>query len=441
MVQQTSYAQEVKDLKRQREVATTSSLKTLYPFIDQEGILRVGGQLQQSTLPYQAIHQMILPASHHFTRLIVSAEHTRLHHAGPQLLTASLREKYWIPRIRNLVRTVTHQCLTCYRFKAQATQQLMGELPSPRVQPSRPFLTTGVDYAGPILLRLGTTRSKTVMKGYIAIFVCFAIQAVHTELVTCLTTEAFLAASRRFIACRGKPRTIYSDNGTNFHGAAKQLYEIYCKLQSPSELTKVQDFLANEGCGWRFIPHHGPHHEGLWEAAVKSMKYHLRRTLGAHIATYQELSTLLAEIEACLNSRPLCTLSDDPFNQTYLSPGHFLIGQPLTQLPSIYYTNIKCNSLSRWQMFQKLQQHFWQRWLADYLQGLQQCQQWLRKSRNPQIGDLVLVKEDHTSPLHWPTSVIIDTHSGKDNRVRVVTVKTPKGTFKRPIAIFTFYRV
>jgi hypothetical protein len=168
MVQQTSYAQEVKDLKGQGEVATNSSLKTLYPFIEQEGILRVGGRLQQSTLPYQAIHQMILPANHHFTKLIVSVEHIRLHHAGPQLMTASLCENYWIPRLRNLVRTVTHQCLTCYKFKAQATQQLMGELPSPRVQPSRSFLTTGVDYAGPISLRMGTTRSKTVTKGYIA---------------------------------------------------------------------------------------------------------------------------------------------------------------------------------------------------------------------------------------------------------------------------------
>jgi hypothetical protein len=133
-----------------------------FPFIDQEGIIRVGGRLQQSTLPYQAMHQIILPASHHLTKLIVSAEHIRLLHAGPQLLIASLREKYWIPRLRNVVRTVTHQCLTCYRFKAQANQQLMGELPSPRVQPSRPFLTTGVDYAGPISLRLGTTHSKTV---------------------------------------------------------------------------------------------------------------------------------------------------------------------------------------------------------------------------------------------------------------------------------------
>ena len=218
-----------------KEVSSNSSLKTLYPFIDQEGLLRVGRQLQQCTLPYQAIHQMILPPHHHFTKLVVSAEHIRLHHAGPQLPTASLCEKYSIPRIRNLVKSVIHQCKSCYKFKAQATQQLMGELPPPRVQLSRPFLTTGVDYTGPISLRLWTTHSKTITKGYIAIFVCFVTRAVHIEVVTSLTTEAFLAALWRSIARREKPRTMYSDNGTNFQGASNELHEIYNMFHSSSD--------------------------------------------------------------------------------------------------------------------------------------------------------------------------------------------------------------
>jgi hypothetical protein len=125
---------------------------------------------------------------------------------------------------------------------------------------------------------------------------------------------------------------------------------------------------------------------------MKSMKYHLRRTLGSHIATYEELSTLLAEIEACLNSRFLCTLSHDPFNQTYLCPGHFLIGEPLTQLPTIDYINVKCKRLSRWQTYQQQIQQFWQRWSSDYLQSLQQRQHWKRTSPNLQPGDLVLLK-------------------------------------------------
>jgi hypothetical protein len=204
MVQQTSYAQGAEELVKYQEVSLHSSLKTLHPFIDQGGLLRVRGRIQQSAFHYKTMHQMILPPNHHFTKLVVLAEHTRLHHAGPQLLTASLHERYWIPRIRNLVKTVIHQCLTCHRCKVQASQQLMGELPSIQVRTSRPFLTAGVDYAGPTSLRLGTTRSKTITKGYIAIFVCFVTKAVHIEVVTILTAEAFLASLRRFIARRGK---------------------------------------------------------------------------------------------------------------------------------------------------------------------------------------------------------------------------------------------
>jgi len=114
-------------------------------------------------------------------------------------------------------------------------------------------------------------------------------------------------------------------------------------------MSTVQEFMATEGCEWKFIPPHGIHFGGLWEAAVKFMKFHLRRTIGSQVASYEELCTLLAEIEACLNSRNLCALSDGPFNPTYLPPGHFLIGEPLTQLLAADFTDVKCNRLSKWQ--------------------------------------------------------------------------------------------
>jgi len=230
MVHQIIYAQEMRNLMEQQEVAASSSLKTLHPFIDKEGIFRVGGRLRQSTLPCQTMHQIILPSNHHFIQLFVSAERIRLHYAGPQLLISTVREKYWIQKMRNFVRTVINQCLTCYIFKEQATKQLMGELPSTPVQPSRPFLTTGVDYAGPISLRLGSKRSKTITKGDIAIFICFVTKAVHIEVVTNLTTEAFLASLRRFVARRWKPRTICLDNDTKFQGAAKEFHALYIML-------------------------------------------------------------------------------------------------------------------------------------------------------------------------------------------------------------------
>jgi len=204
-------------------------------------------------------------------------------------------------------------------------------------------------------------------------------------------------------------------------------------LQSTSEMRTKQDILANEGCEWKFIPPHGPHFGGLWEAAVKSMKYHLRWTLGSEFAAYDNLCTLCAEIEVCLNSRSLCALTNDPFNPTYLSPGHYLIGVPLTQLPAADFTDVKCNRLSSWQTYQQQLQQFWQRWSSDYFQSLQQRQRCQRKFPNLQPGDLVLLKEDNTGPLHCPTAVITDIHPGKDGIVQVVTIRTHKGAFKRPI--------
>jgi hypothetical protein len=199
VAQQTSYAQEVTDLLNSQEVLTTSSVKTLHPFVDQESLISVEGRLQQLVLPFHTKHPVILHLNHHFTKLVISAEHIRLHHAGSQLLIASLRERYWIPRIENVVKPIIQQCLPCYRFKAQAAQQLMGKLPSTKVQPSKPYYTTGVDYAGPIILKLGTPRSKVTSKGYITIFVCFVTKSIHLEVVTSLTTEGFLASLRRFI--------------------------------------------------------------------------------------------------------------------------------------------------------------------------------------------------------------------------------------------------
>jgi len=171
------------------------------------------------------------------------------------------------------------------------------------------------------------------------------------------------------------------------------------------------------------------------------MKYHLRRTLDARIATYEELCTLLAEIEGCLNSRTLYALSGDPFKPTYLSPGHFLIGEPLTQIHAAERTDVKCNRLSRWQSYQQQLQQFWKRWSSDYLQSLQQRQRWLKASPNLQPGALVLLREDNTSPLYSTTAVVTNIHAGKDGIVRVVTIRTSKGVFKVPLQKFAPYRV
>jgi len=181
------------------------------------------------------------------------------------------------------------------------------------------------------------------------------------------------------------------------------------------------------------MPTHGPLFGGIWEAALKSMKYHLRRTLDFQVSNYKELCNWLAEIETCLNSRHLCALPYDPFNLTYLSHGHFLIGEPLIQTPADDFTDVKCNRISRWPTYQQQLQQFWQRWSSDYLQSLQQLQRWQRTSTNLKPGDQVLLRAVNTAPLHWPAALITDTHPRKNGIVRMVTIWTSKGVFKRLI--------
>ncbi|XP_075213757.1 uncharacterized protein LOC142319964 [Lycorma delicatula] len=365
---------------------------------------------------------------------IIKAEHLRLLHAAPQLLLASLRLKFWIPRARKVIRSVIHNCVTCFRFKASSANQLMGQLPKHRVEISRPFLNSGVDYAGPFQIKYGNPRSKITTKCYVAIFVCLATHAIHIELVSNLTSQAFLAALRRFTARRGHVANLYSDNGTNFVGANNELNSLRKLNFHDKEFnTDIENYAAKSQLKWHFIPANSPHFGGLWEAAVKSMKYHLKRVIGKIYLTFEEFSTLLSDIQAILNSRPISTLSDDPSDPSYLTPGHFLIGNPLIALPEPNLLDIKCNKLSSWQQLQKIRQSLWSRWSYDYLHGLQQRSKWKSPSENLRPSLVVLVKEDNLPPQFWKMAVIDSVFPGKDGLVRVVQLKVGSTFFKRPI--------
>ena len=182
------------------------------------------------------------------------------------------------------------------------------------------------------------------------------------------------------------------------------------------------------------ISFHRIHHilGGLWEAGVKSLKYR-KRIVGKALLTFEEFSTLLTQVEACLNSRPLTALSNEPNDPSYLSPGHFLIGAPLTSLPEPDFTSTTMNSLSRWQQVQRFKQQLWKRWSSNYLNSLQQRCKWRSQQPDLQPGMLVLLREDNLPPMSWRLAVISETFPGLDGDVTVVKVKTSFGQFKRPI--------
>ena len=431
--QEDSFTTQISTLKKKQALSRKDHLLALNPFIDSHGILRVGGRGSHSEMSYNSRHPVILPGKHPITKLIVRTEHLRLLHAGTTLTAASLSRRYHILGSKRAVRDVVRPCVMCRRVVARPQPQFLGQLPKERLSPGLVFEHTGVDYAGPVLVRCGAKRKSTLVKAYVSVFISLTVKAVHLELVSDLTSEAFIAALRRFVSRRGKPHLLWSDNGSNFVGANCELKEMFTFLKESGVQHDISDFCSSQGINWKFIPERAPHFGGLWEAAVRSMKLHLRKVIADSKLTYEELTTVLSQVESCLNSRPLTPLHDDDDGLDILTPGHFLIGRPMEALPDPAASYQPQSLLRRWLLCQLLVRHFWQRWSSEYLSHLMKLTKWKYPSQNLQNGDLVCLHEDKFSPTVWPMGRIVDTHQGRDGLVRVVPVKTSKGEYKRPV--------
>lgn len=425
--QEGSFPKECILVKRREEVPRSSPLWTLTPQLDANGLLRIYGRLGNTTLSDAMKHPIILHRKCTLARRLAEESHENVCHGGVQMCTQYLRHKYWIVGIRILLRNVVFKCTTCARYRQEVSNQFMADLPAMRLQTVPAFQRTGVDYAGPITLKYGRNSTS---KGYIAVFVCMVYKAVHLELVSSLTAEAFIAALTRFVNLRaGSVQHMYSDNGTNFIKADRE-------LQEAAEIWKAHDVmehLVTHSIQWHINVPSAPHHGGLWEAAVKSTKHHLKRMGGAHLFTFEELATLLAKIAACLNARPLTPISSDPNDLTTLSPGHFLAGQPIVTPYEGYLEDGPVNRLSAWQRIQKLQQEFWSRYAKEYITEQQTRNKWAKSYRSLKIGDMVFIKNEITPPSQWLMGRIVQVFPGPDGRVRSCEVKTAKSQLIRPV--------
>ncbi|XP_066595459.1 uncharacterized protein [Prorops nasuta] len=431
LAQRTAFLEELNCLKHSRPIAKSSVIYKLRPFLDDQGVIRVGGRLTHSALQYPAKHPPILPKSSNLSQLYIRYTHRVALHAGPTLTLGTLLQQVWVIGATGLVKRHVRACVRCFRARPYRSTQLMGNLPSARVTPSRPFAITGVDYAGPLRLRYAKGRGQRTYKGYIALFVCFATKAIHLEAVSDMTTQSFLAAFRRFTCRRGLCQKLVSDNGTNFQGADKELRNLFKK--SSEFYQDIGKDLAEQGIFWEFIPPSSPHFGGLWEAGVKATKHHLIRVIGDHTLTYEELATVLTEVEVCLNSRPLCPLSGDVEDLQVLTPSHFLLGGPSRLIPEVSLQSVPENRLTRFQLMTRIQQHFWKRWSKEYLHHLQERSKWRDVNDNFAVGQLVVVQDDRYPPAKWPLGRILEVHPGEDGVVRVVTLKTASTVLKRPI--------
>lgn len=257
-------------------------------------------------------------------------------------------------------------------------------------------------------------------------------RAVHLELTSAMTTEAFMGTLKRFIATRGLPKRILSDNGSNFIGANNHMHELFNLLTSSTLVKALHDVTISEKIEWVFIPPSSPHFGGLHEAAVKSAKHHLRRlTVNARF-TFEEFSTLIKQVEAVLNSRPLVPLVSESIE--VLTPAHFLIGRPMMSIPEVAEYDPNVPLIKKWELVTSLHKQFWLSWLKEYLQQLHQRKYWSEAQPNLKENQIVVIKDDNLPPLQWKIGRVVKVDPGPDGHVRVATIKTASGEVTRTIA-------
>ena len=300
----------------------------------------------------------------------------------------------------------------------------MGDLPSSRIEvPKRAFSCVGLDFAGPLTLKNGTE----CIKGYVAVFICYASKAVNLEAVSSLTSDAMVAVLKRFIARRGIPSQIVSDKATNFLGARRDLNELEKVIRAGA-----QSYSSIE---WLFIPPRSPNFGELWEAAVKSMKHHLRRVMGNSIFNYEEMTTMLCQIEQVLNNRPLMALTNTPDDILAITPSMLVNGSLLDAIPqpSLQKMDARGHLVKRFRCIQQLLSKFWNRWSSEKVASLQPQGKWQQECANFSVDDVVLITGDRIPPLQWSIGRVMQLKLGHDGLARVALVRTSHGVFTRPV--------
>lgn len=439
-VQETHFHKEIECLLSRTNLQKDSKILSLNPYIDKEGILRVGGRLKFSKIDDLQKYPIIIPGSEHISRLLVEFYHEEVKHQGRVFTEGILRSKgYWIIGAKRLVASVIHACVICRKLRGKLEYQKMADLPDDRVNPSPPFSCVGLDVFGPWEITTRKTRGGVAnSKRWAVLFTCLSTRAVHIELIEEMTSSSFINALRRFMSIRGTVVLLKSDRGTNFVSGAKEL-----GLNSINvEDCQLQNFLQNKGVTWRFNSPHSSHKGGVWERMIgvsrRILNSMLLKNPQKHL-THEVLSTLMYEVSAIINSRPLVSVSYDSEDPTVLTPS-ILLTQKFPDMDISFKdlpVSLKDSYKAQWKCVQYLADIFWSKWKKEYLQTLQSRQKWVNSCRNIQTGDVVLLKDSSVHRNQWPMGLITETFKGEDDLVRQVQVKVirnGKATFyQRPV--------
>ena len=413
-IQHVKFGAEIEALKQGKPVAKSSSLYSLSPMIGRDGLVHIGGRLENAELSYAEKHPLILPKCH-LAVLLIRSEHIRLKHAPVEALLTNLRDTYWIISVRRLAKSVKKSCFLCQLKDAQACNQVAAPLPELRVHEAPVFTVTGLDHGGPLFC-----LDFPGHKFYILLFTCAVVRAVHLELTESLDVPDCILALRRFMARRGMPSIFYSDNAQSFRGSERLMVKVYGTVFPK----------------WKNICSRAPWWGGWWERLVRSCKSALKKTVGNRCLTKAELETTLCEIEACLNCRPLTFVGDEVDCNKPLTPAHFLLGRNVgfqTAVDEQEY-EVSTEHLSEAELIrQRRLELFWTTWSREYLRNLPPAINKFQAKGAVDVGSVVLIREDNLVRMKWPLGVITKLFPGKDGHVRSVELRTAKGTLVRPI--------
>ncbi|XP_076144361.1 uncharacterized protein LOC143126351 [Alosa pseudoharengus] len=434
--QHNVFAKEMKSLSKGGTVSKSSPLRKLSPIVDTDGLLRVGGRITLAGVPWEEKHPIIVPKKHHIATLLVRHYHEQVAHQGRHLTEGAVRSAgLWLIGGKRLVSSILRKCVTCIKLRGRMEEQKISNLPAERLNPGPPFTNVGVDVFGPWTISSRRTRGGIAEnKRWAVIFTCLVTRAVHIEVIESLSSSSFINALRRFTAVRGPVRLFRSDQGTNFVGACKE-------LQIKSEDHELTAYLQDQSSTWMFNPPHSSHMGGVWERMIgvahRILDALLIQTNTPHLS-HEVLVTLMSEVMAIMNTRPLVPVSSDPDMPTVLTPAMLLTQkvEPVSPPPGEY--DLKDLYNKQWKQVQSLADTFWKRWRQEYLVSLQPRRKWHEEKPNLREGDVVLLKDAQVKRNKWPVGVVVNTIPSKDSKVRKVEVKVVKQgiqkVYSRPVS-------
>ncbi|XP_055918648.1 uncharacterized protein LOC129950751 [Eupeodes corollae] len=415
-------------ISKKKRPHSASNIFSMKPYLDENRVIRSLSRIDNaSCLSFNSRRPIILPHDHHGTLLLVRNYHEIFRHINHETVVNQLRKKYYIPRIRQVLKRARKLCNRCKIRMANSTPPEMAVLPEVRVEAfTPPFSNTAVDYGGPFEI----VNSRKVEKRWICLFTCLVTRAIHIEIAYSCSADSFILCYRNFLCRRGSVRKMFSDRGTNFIGAEKLLKT---SLKSVDHQLIAEKFVNSE-LEWHFHPPASPHMNGCCERLIKSVKIALYAV--SNVTSYKPNDELfrsfLMEVEDMINSRPLTYLPLDSEQSEAITPNHFLRQSPGGMIPLGNFNDDTKLHKSNLLMSQLHARHFWKRWIAEYLPTLTRREKWDMQTEPLAVGDIVLIIDERSPRNQWQKGKIIKVNATKDGQVRSATVQTESGIYQRP---------